>query len=540
MKDFIKKNAISFLAGLVLALIILSSVVVIYNRKVMINTTQQVELSEKTLIQASNILNNLQAIDLGLRAYAITSDENHLGHYTSAVDTTPEAFSSLEVLLNKQNYPLQEFLKLQVAMQNYSKFCDQIIVAIEQGNSEKVKEMIAMDKGFVAWSEYQKFYKNLEVFEKSLSTKAQQDYSRASISSIWIILILLLVSIPTISLIVFLLRKGDKKRKQLFKELEINNHKYNFNPGIEREIVNEYEFVESFIETSKKASNFVNKITIGQYDVEWEGLNEKNQELNEENLAGALLKMRDQMITVKKEEDRRLWVTKGLAEFSELIRKNQNDLKSLTYETVVFLVKYLKAQQGGLFLVTEDESSTKQLELNACYAFERRKFIMKKIEVGEGLIGQAYLEGETIYLIDIPEGYTEIKSGLGDASPNCLLVVPMKYNDEVQAVMEIASFIPYEPYQIEFLEKVGEFIASAVSTVQVNEITQKLLIDAQQMAEEMKAQEEEMRQNMEELSATQEEMHRKEQEYIKRIEDLERELKAKIKNPKEVGHKEEE
>jgi methyl-accepting chemotaxis protein len=124
-------------------------------------------------------------------------------------------------------------------------------------------------------------------------------------------------------------------------------------------------------------------------------------------------------------------------------------------------------------------------------------------------------------MTDIPKGYTTITLGLGDATPKSLLIIPMKYTEEVQAILEIASFTVYEPYQVEFLEKIGEFVASAVTTAQTNEMTKRLLMDAQHMAEEMRAQEEEMRQNMEELSATQEEMTHKEQEYLKTIQQLE-------------------
>lgn len=521
MKDIIKNNIVPSLAALVLLLIVLSAALVIYNRKVMIETTQQQELSEKTLVRADFILNNLQAIDLGLRAYTITKSENHLSHYKQAIGETKPAFDSLEMLLNIQHFQPKELPKLKSAMEKYIAFCDQIIEAVDNGQDSLAAEMIVQDKGYDAWFTYQEFFKNLSQYENKLTTQAQADYDRASASSIWMMVVLLLVSAPTLFFIVFLLRKADRKRRQLFVELDKNNRKYNFDPGTKVEIPNEFELINSYIENSKKAASFVGHITKGQYEVDWEGISEENIALNQENLAGALVKMRDKMKLVKAEEEERLWASKGLAAFTELIRNYQESLESLAYESVVFLVKYLKAQQGGLFLVKTDEDNNKYIELEACYAFERKKYVQRKINVGEGLVGQAYLEAETIFMKEIPQGYARITSGLGDSTAKSLLVVPMKYNDEVQAIIEIASFIEYEPYQIEFIEKIGEFVASAVSTVQTNAVTKKLLVDAQQMAEEMKAQEEEMRQNMEELSATQEEMHRKEKEYIHRIQELE-------------------
>src|SRR5690606_7718973 len=106
------------------------------------------------------------------------------------------------------------------------------------------------------------------------------------------------------------------------------------------------------------------------------------------------------------------------------------------------------------------------LRLASCFAFDRKKFVEKRIEIGQGLVGQTYLEGTTQVLTQIPQGYTIITSGLGDATPSCLVLVPMIYNEEVQALIELASFEKFEPHQVSFLEKAGEFVASAISTAQ--------------------------------------------------------------------------
>jgi transcriptional regulator with GAF, ATPase, and Fis domain len=189
------------------------------------------------------------------------------------------------------------------------------------------------------------------------------------------------------------------------------------------------------------------------------------------------------------------------------------------------IVQYMEAKQGGLFIINDPSESERYLEMVSCYAYERHKFMEKKVKPGEGMIGQCYLEGELIYLENVPQNYLNITSGIGMANPESLVIVPLKSNDQIEGVLEIASFKKYEKYHLDFLEQLAEIIASAIITVRTNEHTRGLLEQSQQQAEEMKAQEEEMRQNMEELQATQEQMHRKTREYEDEIRSLKDDLR---------------
>ena len=137
----------------------------------------------------------------------------------------------------------------------------------------------------------------------------------------------------------------------------------------------------------------------------------------------------------------------------------------------------------------------------------------KTVKIGQGLVGQTYLEKKTTLLTNIPDQYVIITSGLGEATPANLLLIPLIFNEQVMGVLELASFTTWPPYQVDFLESVGEIIASSIATLDVSSKTKQLLEQSQQSTEELRAQEEEMRQNMEELQATQEEMQRKTEEY---------------------------
>lgn len=268
-------------------------------------------------------------------------------------------------------------------------------------------------------------------------------------------------------------------------------------------------------------SEFASEIGRGNLTTAFTPLSEKDV------LGNALIQMRDNLLSVQNEDQKRNWATEGLTTFADLLRMNQNDLNSLCNAVIAKLVKYLAANQGALFIVNDEKKPDEYLELVAFYAWGKVKHLQKRIEKGEGLAGQVWLEKELTCLTEVPPTYVEISSGLGKASPQCIIVVPLIINDEVFGVIEMAAFRTYEAHELAFIKKLAETLAATISSVKVNDRTLRLLEQSQQMAEELRAQEEEMRQNMEELSATQEELSRKENEYLKQIASLEMQLTGK-------------
>jgi PAS domain-containing protein/HAMP domain-containing protein len=260
--------------------------------------------------------------------------------------------------------------------------------------------------------------------------------------------------------------------------------------------------VESLVNGLKSTSQFADNIGNGNYDAEYTPLSENDV------LGNALLEMRSNLKRVAEEDKKRNWATEGLAKFGEILRKNNDNINKLSDEIISNLIKYLKANQGGLFIINDENENDQYLSLAACYAWDKKKYLEQKIYIGDGLTGQAWMEKDTVYLTEVPNDYVNITSGLGEANPNSILIVPLKVNDEVFGVIEIASFNSFQRYEIEFVEKIAESIASTISSVKINERTQRLLEESTQMTEQMRSQEEEMRQNMEELQATQEEMER--------------------------------
>jgi methyl-accepting chemotaxis protein len=283
----------------------------------------------------------------------------------------------------------------------------------------------------------------------------------------------------------------------------------------------EYEALHGLIvqkdKIIEKATSFIKDVENGNLDTDQ--LNGVSTDSN--TLANSLLSMRDKMKTISEDERKRNWVTQGLAQFVETLRVNNDDIKKLTEHIISSLVKYMEANQGALFILNEDNKKDRHLEMLACYAYNRKKYLSKRIELGEGMTGQAFLERNTVYLTEVPKDFVTITSGLGEALPRNVLIVPLKVNQEIYGIVELASFSPIQSHQIEFVEKLGESIASTISNVKTNQQTKRLLIETQQQAEQMRAQEEEMRQNMEELKATQEEVVRRQEEANKLLQKFE-------------------
>ena len=228
------------------------------------------------------------------------------------------------------------------------------------------------------------------------------------------------------------------------------------------------------------------------------------------------------------EEKKHQWSSSVIAQVSDLIRQ-KGDQENIFDLLLASIIKQLNLNQGGLFVVDRSDSDRIQIQLAACYAYDRKKFIEKTFAPGEGLLGQAYLERERLYYQDVPTDYVKITSGLGQSTPTSLLIMPLKVNEVVEGLLELASFSPFAEHEVTLLEKLGEVIGSYIQNQRMMRHTQTLLEQAQQQAEELQAVEEEMRQNEEELLATQEEMTRRQRELETQFKQREEALLEQLK-----------
>ncbi len=368
---------------------------------------------------------------------------------------------------------------------------------------------------------------------KSISQNITKNFLRIKRIILWFtiatLIFIVLIVVVLLSNLRYIISVLNKTFKQLNKGLltDIKELKRRDEIGeVNRNLVGVIKYL-------KDLSNFADYIGQNKFDVEFTPKSEGDV------LGNALLRMRDNLVKAKQEEElrqkentERNWASQGIAVFNEVIRDNSKNLDDLTNAVIEKLVNYTGANIGGMYIVNDENEFDKFLELKSFYAYDRHKFIERKVKFGETLVGQCYVENDTIFITEVPDDYIYITSGLGSDKPKSILIVPLRFNEITYGVVELASFKVFEEYQIEFIEKISETIASAISTVIISQRTAKLFEESNEKSKRLEQQEILARKNIEELkeqiaelekqqAETQEEIQKISEEKMKLVEQIE-------------------
>ncbi|MGQ0828097.1 MAG: HAMP domain-containing protein [Bacteroidota bacterium] len=211
----------------------------------------------------------------------------------------------------------------------------------------------------------------------------------------------------------------------------------------------------------------------------------------------------NQMIANLKETTQRNqeqdWLKSNLAKFTQMLQ-GQKELNTVTKRILSELATVVSAQHGLFYLMEEKEEFMEStLKLIASFAYKKRKNIASHWAMGEGLVGQCALEKERILLTNVPNDYIQISSGLGEAKPVNIFVLPVLFEGRLKAVIELASFESFSQTHQDFLEGLTESIGIVLNTIETNTRTESLLAQSQSLAGELKSQQEVLRNTNEEL-----------------------------------------
>ncbi len=286
-----------------------------------------------------------------------------------------------------------------------------------------------------------------------------------------------------------------------------------------------HQLKSSILDTIGQAES----IAKGDYSSEIKLLSKDDQ------LGLALSKMLDNLqsaVTRTKSQD---WLKTGQTELNARLSGEQTVI-SLSEHVINFLVPYLDAQVGAVYLIYDRDSEQPYLKMIASHAYTWRKHGSHEFKVGEGLVGQAALERKTFVIAEPPDDYLYIQTGLGSSAPKSIVISPFLYEGELKGVLEIASVTPFTDLQVELLKQVTNSIAIAVNSATSRTVMKALLEQTQLQADEMEEQtkllqrqqaelqqaNEELQSQSEELQTQQEELRQANDELQSRTVELER------------------
>jgi HAMP domain-containing protein/signal transduction histidine kinase/CheY-like chemotaxis protein len=236
------------------------------------------------------------------------------------------------------------------------------------------------------------------------------------------------------------------------------------------------------------------------------------------------------------------WLKTNLARFTRLLQ-GQRDLLAVS-KLILAELAPLTNIQHGVFYINDSTDGEPDLRLLASYAFNTRKHIITRIHAGEGIVGQAAFEHQRILLTDVPADYIQIGSALGEAAPVNVIVLPVLFEGQVKAVIELASFHRFSEIHITFFDQLTEIIGIMLNTITATMRTEELLSQSQSLAGELQSRQAQLtesnaqlQQQARTLQESEERLKAQQEELQQTNEELEEKARLLFQQNKEVERK---
>ena len=312
-------------------------------------------------------------------------------------------------------------------------------------------------------------------------------------------------------------------------KLSIGDVDVQLRTNAKNEIGNLINSIATLANTNKELASAADAIGQGDYAVPISVRSEKDI------LGNAIEHMKNNLKRMTEETKLEDWYKTGQTQLNDKMRGDQS-LPELSKNVISFLAKYMDARIGAIYLTEDGET----LKLTGSFAYRKRKNISNTFKLGEGVVGQSALERESIIISQTPEDYIKISSGLGEAYPKNIIVFPLVYDNDLIGAIELGSFNEFMDKDLKFLEQASKNISisfkSAIARIRVKELLQQ----TQSQAEELQAQQEELKVTNEELQAQQEELRVANEELEEQTEKLKNSEKLLKEQQKELQKSNEE
>ncbi len=417
--------------------------------------------SYETIREADLILTSLTSIETGARGYAITGKDQFLEPYRTGMVSYEQHYNKLKLLTADNNIQQDRLIELQ---KKYESWLDWENTHLIKGRQKVISGELKMDD-LIVIVQQGTGKKEMDIIRTDLSEIANEEYRLLGI------------------------------RKEAQKNMEAQTGLVMTSGGIIAfvlAILIAFWITGIVVRPVLTVTDTFKKISEGDADLDVRLNASSNDELGQ--MAKYFNIFVEKLKTIIIENKNQSWLRTGQAELSETMRGDQN-FEKLAANIITYIAKYLNAQVGTIYFKTDENI----FSLFGSYAYKRRKNLSNEIKLGEGIVGQAALERQSIAITNVPEDYTRISSSTGEALPRNILVVPCSYNNEVKCVIELGFFDQLTDSQMELLELVSESIAISINSVETRMKTQTLLEKTMEQTEELQAQQEELKQSNEEL-----------------------------------------
>ncbi len=226
------------------------------------------------------------------------------------------------------------------------------------------------------------------------------------------------------------------------------------------------------------------------------------------------------------------WLKTNLARFTGMLQ-GQRDLATVGRMMLSELVPLVNAQQGVIYQM-ETEESAGMVQLSA-FAADGPDGYLRRLKLGEGLVGQCALEKRRMLINDLPENTVPIRSGLFEAVPRNVIVLPVLFEDRVKAVIELASLNFFTASHLAFLEQLTSSIGIVLNSIEATMQTEALLKQSQQLATELQTQQSELQQTNEQLAQKAQQLAAQNREVERKNEEIEQARRALEEKAKELA-----
>lgn len=442
-------------AGFALSLAILSTIGFISYQSTneLILTSRKEKHTYQVLSEIKELNFQLINAETGQRGYIITGEQRYLEPYNSAMKVLEEKIQQLQSLTSDNPNQQVRLNSLQPLITERIAVMKSVLELRQKQGFTAAQKAILTDRGKQLTDEIRKVLQAIETEENILLRQRSDKAHAAAQQTIQSIT----YSVPLVSLILVLIG---------------------------------YLLSRNISTPLKHISDAAEKMAEGDLSVSLPNSDRQDE-------IGVLKRTFNQMIvnlrTSTQKNDEQNWLKSNLAEFTQILQ-GQRNLESVARLILSKLIPLLGAQQG-IFYVMDSTEDQPVLKLLSSYAYQERKNLANQFRLGEGLVGQCALEKQRILLTQVPHDYIRISSGLGEATPLNIIVLPVLFETEVNAVIEIASFERFSKLHLTFIEQFSEIIGVFLQNISANFKTQQLLEESVALTEELQMQQEELRQS---------------------------------------------